>query len=321
MSTPTHGEEVGSISVRPMLETDLIEARSIFRAAFGTFLGVPNPEDFWADREYVFTRWRNDRDAALVAEIHGRVAGSNFATNWGSFGFFGPLTVRPELWNQRIAQAILGPTMDLFTKWGVRDAGLFTFAHSPKHIGLYQKFGFWPRFLTAIMSKSVSGSGGSAQQFSALTQADKEPSITACRKLTDSIYEGLDVTSEIHSVSRQNLGDVILLWGGDSLEAFAVCHCGEGSEAGKDTCYIKFAAVKPGADPEKAFDRLLNACESFAAARGLMRIEAGVNLNRGKAYRRMLQRGFRTDISGVAMHRDESPAYNRPDAFVIDDWR
>jgi len=141
MSTPTHGEEVGRLSVRPMLETDLVEARRIFRVAFGTFLGAPHPEDFWADREYVFTRWRKDPEAALVAELQGRVAGSNFATNWGSFGFFGPLTVRPAWWNQRIAQAILGPTLDLFTKWGVRDAGLFTFAHSPKHLGLYQKFG------------------------------------------------------------------------------------------------------------------------------------------------------------------------------------
>ena len=27
--------------------------------------------------------------------------------------------------------------------------------HSPKHLGLYQKFGFWPRFLTAIMAKQL----------------------------------------------------------------------------------------------------------------------------------------------------------------------
>ena len=38
----------------------------------------------------------------------------------------------------------------------VRHEGLFTFAHSPEHIALYQHFGFWPRFLTAIMSKPVS---------------------------------------------------------------------------------------------------------------------------------------------------------------------
>ncbi len=96
MSTPSQSTELISVSIRPMREADLVEARRIFRVAFGTFLGVPDPEVLWADREYVFTRWRADPWAALVAEENGALAGSNFVTHWGSFGFFGPLTVRPE---------------------------------------------------------------------------------------------------------------------------------------------------------------------------------------------------------------------------------
>ena len=127
--------------------------------------------------------------------------------------------------------------------------------------------------------------------------------------------------SEIRSVKEQNLGETVLLWGGDSLDAFAVCHCGEGSEAGRNTCFIKFAAVRPGSDAENQFEHLLDVCEALAAERGLQRMEAGVNLNRSQAYRQMLRRGFRTDIQGVAMHKPDSHAYNRPDAFVVDDWR
>jgi GNAT superfamily N-acetyltransferase len=321
MSTPSPSTELITVSIRPLREDDLVEARRIFRVAFGAFLGVPDPEAFWADREYIFTRWRADPRAALVAEVNGTVAGSNLATNWGSFGFFGPLTVRPELWNQHIAQKLLGPTMDLLEKWGVREAGLFTFAHSPKHVGLYQKFGFWPRFLTAIMSKSVNGREASSIKYSALNEGERDQVLSACRKLTGSIFEGLDVSIEIRSVKDQNLGETVLLWGGDSLDAFAVCHCGEGSEAGRNTCFIKFAAVRPGADAENRFEHLLDACEALAAERGLQRMEAGVNLNRSQAYRQMLRRGFRTDIQGVAMHKPDSHAYNRPDAFVVDDWR
>ena len=256
MSTPSQSKELTSVSIRPMQELDLAEARRIFRIAFGTFVGAPDPESFWADREYVFTRWHADPGSALVAEAKGSLAGSNFATNWGSFGFFGPLTVRPELWDQHIAQSLLAPTMDLFGKWGVREAGLFTFAHSPKHIGLYQKFGFWPRFLTAIMSKGVNKREASWTKYSTLDEGDRAEVVSACRKLADSIYEGLDVTSEIQSVRNQSLGETILMWSGGSLDAFAVCHCGEGTEAGKNTCYVKFAAVRPGSDTENYFDRL-----------------------------------------------------------------
>jgi GNAT superfamily N-acetyltransferase len=304
-----------------MQEADLGEARRIFRVAFGTSIGVPDPESFAADRECISARWRANPGAALVAEVNGMLAGSNIAANWGSFGYFGPLTVRPDLWNQRVAQKLLGPTLDLFEKWGVRDAGLYTFAHSPKHIGLYQKFGFWPRFLTAIMSKGVIGREASPIKFSALNEGEQNQALRACRELTGSIYDGLDVTSEIRSVKDQNLGETVLVWGGNSLDAFAVCHLGEGTEAGRNNCYIKFAAARPGPGAEDRFDYLLDASEALAAERGLQQMEAGVNLSRRQAYRQMLRRGFRTMTQGVAMHRPDAPAFNRPDAFVLDDWR
>jgi GNAT superfamily N-acetyltransferase len=218
MATPSQTREAINISIRPMQQDDLEEARRIFRVAFGTFLRVPEPETFWADREYVFTRWHANPGAALVAEANGKLAGSNFATKWGSFGFFGPLTIRPELWDQRIGQKLLGPTMDLFAKWGVREAGLFTFAHSPKHIGLYQKFGFWPRFLTAIMSKGVNAGQAWLAEYSPLSEADQDQALSACRNLTDSIYEGLDVTSEIRAVRDQNLGETLLLPPGNNYD-------------------------------------------------------------------------------------------------------
>lgn len=125
---PSSRPEAVPVSVRPMLEKDLQEARAVFRVAFGTFLGAPDPANFWGDQEYIFTRWRADPTAALIAEADGKLAGSNFVTHWGSFGFFGPLTVRPELWNLHVGQALLGPTMDLFAARGIREAGLFTFS-------------------------------------------------------------------------------------------------------------------------------------------------------------------------------------------------
>jgi GNAT superfamily N-acetyltransferase len=314
-------EPVG-VSVRPMQEEDVPAARAIFQLAFGTFIGVPDPHTFWADRDYVGTRWRADPSACIVAEVRGSVVGSNFATNWGSLAFFGPLTIHPKRWNQGIAQQLLGPTMALFDRWEVRHAGLFTFAQSAKHVNLYQKFGFWPRFLTAIMSKAPSaGTADGWSAFSAAGGGERTRALEACRALTESLLEGLDVGREVRAIDEQQLGETVLLWDGDVLEAFAACHCGRGTEAGDNTCYIKFAAVRPSPNADRMFDRLLEACESLAAHRGLGRLEAGVNMGRAEAYRRMLSRGFRTDIQGVAMHKPDESAYNRPNVYLIDDWR
>jgi GNAT superfamily N-acetyltransferase len=300
-----------------MRQSDLTEAARIFRVAFGTFVGLPDPDTFVADRDYIATRFHANAGAALAAEIDGELAGSNFATLWGSFGFFGPLTVRPEPWGTGVAQALLGPTMDLFDQNGVRDAGLFTFVQSPKHLALYQKFGFWPGFLVGLMGKSVERE----KKADTLWSPYSAEAARDCRALTDALYEGLDVSAEIRAVAAQGLGETVLVWGGDALEALAICHCGAGTEAGAGNCYIKFAAARPGPGVSVRFDRLLDACESMASARGLTRIETGVNFERIDAYRQMLDRGYKVERQALAMHRDGRRAYNRRDAFVLDDLR
>ena len=312
MAKTPNGEVMTQI--RPMQPEDLTQVVRIFRTAFGTFLGAPDPENFRADRDLVVTRFHGNSATGLTAETDHSIAGSNFVTNWGSFAFFGPLTVRPDLWDQGVAKKLLAATMDLFDEWQVRDAGLFTFPHSIKHVGLYQKFGFWPRYLTAVMTKQAIANDVHWLPYSLSNQPE---ALQACRALTDSIHSGLDVSPEIHSVMQQNLGETVLLWDADQLDAFAVCHCGEGTEAGADNCYVKFAAARS----EKIFGRLLRACESLALQRNQKQVEAGVNTARGRAYHQMLNHGFRTQIQGVAMLRHGSPAYNRDDVFILDDWR
>lgn len=319
--TPTSAR--ADISVRALREDELDAADRIMRLAFGTFLGLPDPLAFMGDVDYVRTRWRADPTAALAAEADGELIGSNFAANWGSFGFFGPLTVRPDLWDRGVAGRLLEATMPLFERWGTRQAGLFTFPHSAKHLGLYQKLGFWPRFLTPIMSKAVGGSSraGRWSRYGELPEGEQEACLGACRAVADSIYRGLDLSREIRAVQAGGLGETVLLDGDQPVDGFAVCHCGPGTEAGSGTCYVKFGAAHPGPRVGETFQRLLEACEALAAERGAARLVAGVNTGRLEAYRRMLALGFRTDLVGVAMLRPGEPSYDRPDVYVVDDWR
>ena len=304
-----------------MQERDLQDADKIFRLAFGTFLGLPNPLSFAGDSDFVYTRYKTDPDAALVAEVDDRVAGSNFALNWGSVGVCGPLTIHPDFWDRGVARRLLEETMNIFEKWHVTHAGLFTFAQSSKHVHLYQKFGFWPRFLTTIMSKPVDKKTTKLTRYSQLTPVEKEQAVAACRALTGKIYGGLDLGIEIRSVDDQKLGDTVTIHDGDSLAGFAICHCGAGTEAGSGNCYVKFGAAAPGHGSAERFERLLDACEAFAHSQGLPRIIAGVNTARHGAYRSMISRRFRTDMQGVVMERPDEPGYNRKDVYLIDDWR
>lgn len=313
----------GTVFVRQLSESDLAAADHIRRLAFGTFLGLSEPAAFGGDRGCVRTRWLADPSAAFGAEVGGELVGSNFATNWGSIGFFGPLTVHPNFWGQGIAKRLMEPVMERFARWGIRHAGLFTFAHSPKHVALYEKFGFTPRFLTSIMSKPVQPRAGGSRwsRYSELSHQEQGECLNACRELTDAIYDGLDVKLEIRAVYDQKLGDTVLLWDDRKLIGLAVCHWGPGTEAGSGTYYVKFGAVRPGPRAGLGFDRLLDACEVLAAAQGMSHLVAGVNTARYAAYRQVFAHGFRTDTLGLVMQKPTEPGYNRPDVHLIDDWR
>lgn len=310
--------------IRALTETDLPEAQRICRHAFGTFLGAPDLNEFWVDRDLVRNRFGAEHIASIAADHDGALAGSNFATRWGSAAFFGPLTVRPDLWDGGIGQRLVAAACDQFAEWKVPHTGLFTFPHSTKHIRLYGKFGFHPRFLTAIMLKPAAESPATPQtaRYSALRADARGEAEALCRAVANAQYDGLDLTGEVHNVAARGLGDTLLVHDRTGrLAGFAVCHWGPASEAGADCLFVKFGAVRPGPGAAERFDVLLDGCAALARDAGMANVLAGVNTAREEAYRQMLARGFRTSFQGVTMHKPNEPGYSRPGLYVIDDWR
>ncbi len=310
--------------IRPLREADLPAARRICCTAFGTFLGAPDPENFWADRDYVYGRFGAEHVASFAAELDGEPVGSNFATRWGNVGFFGPITMRPDRQGQGVGKALVEAVTGQFEDWGVSHAGLFTFPHSPLHIALYGKFGFRARFLTALMATPTRSGGdrGRWSRYSELSASERSAAEAASCDVTEPLYPGLDLAAEIRTVSARGLGDTLLLWDSASrLAGFAVCHWGPASEAGEGCCFVKFGAVRPGSGAEERFAALLDACGALGAEVGMASLLAGVNLAREEAYRHMVARGFHAEIQGVTMHRPNEAGYSRPGLYVIDDWR
>src|SRR5580658_1090974 len=191
---------IQTIKVGPIKESELEEAGRIVQLAFGTFLGLPNPLDFMGDRNLMTPRWRSPHVKVIAARDGDRLIGSNVATRWGSFAFFGPLTVLPEYWDRGVAQRLLAATMNVFDRWGVRHSALFTFPHSPRHVGLYQKFGYWPGSLTALVKRAPTPPAWALAPdakipvlLSSLPNKEQERAIAACAKLTNSLERGLDL--------------------------------------------------------------------------------------------------------------------------------
>src|ERR671936_1330676 len=200
--------------------------------------------------------------ASFGAMLDGKLVGSTFATKWGSVGFLGPITVHPDRHEGGIGRALLAETMRQFDDWGARHVGLFTFAHSAKHVALYQKYDFYARFLTAIMSAPVGSRQKSAalMRFSGLSTAQQREALHSCRNVADALYAGLDLTEEIRATNAQGVGDTILIEGGGGIVGFAVCHYGPRSEAAPTIASLNSVRCATAPRP----NRIIFACSTHA---------------------------------------------------------
>ena len=318
---------MSDITIRHMREADLQEADRIIRLAFGTFMGHDNPENYRIDARYANPRYNADPTASFVAEIDGKIIGSNFGLHWGSVGIFGPLTVHPEYWDKGVGSKLMEPVMRCFEEWRVTHSGAMTFANSPKHIKLYRKFGYHPRFLIPFLSKKIEPKTiSSNSKFTWVMYSERKEEqdnyLEGCSKVTDTVYPGLDLELEIKAVNKMNYGETIILFDENKeIAGFAICHCGSDTEAGNDKCYVKFGVVKINSDSQSNFMNLLNACQEFAISKELSVLTGGVNAGRYNAYQSTLDQNFSIDFLGVSLHQPNDDAYNVTDRYVIDDWR
>ena len=183
--------------IRAFGGADIEAAERLRRLAFGTLFGLPDPLSFRGDAGLLAARHWAFPEGGVVAEENGELVGVAMANNWGSLGIFGPVAVHPEHWRRGVARQLLDATMPIFDQWQSRMVGLFTFPERTSHVRLYQSFGFWPRALTAIMMRDITGPSAVPD---AISLADHESAradlVAQCADLTGAIFAGLDLNAK-----------------------------------------------------------------------------------------------------------------------------
>jgi hypothetical protein len=177
-----------------------------------------------------------------------------------------------------------------------------------------------------VLSKAPGTVPASAShvRLSAFPAAERRDGIAAVRDLCDALYKGLDLTDDIEALLEQGIGDVLLERGDaadEELAAFALCHFGEGSEAGTQGLLVKFGAARPGPLASRSFTRLFDAAESLAAEVSASRLSTVVDLSHKDAFQALMARGFRIDFTGLSMHGGDEIGYHRPELYIVDDVR
>src|SRR5437879_13447808 len=134
--------------------------------------------------------------------------------------------------------------------------GCVTYPTSPKHLYLYHKFGYRPKHLTAIMSRTIDRGAArvpaapkpgkaplAARRFSTLEEAKKKAALARIHRITNAICRGMDLAKEIEIVDGLALGDTLLLERGRDVIGFAICHSPGVSEAPAGRLDVTFLAI------------------------------------------------------------------------------
>ena len=324
------------IKIRRVRKGDLAKVRDVIEQAFGDFyerqLGT-RPRQVFGGAQYVHHRWLMEPWGCFVAEEgDGKIVGAAVAVIWGTLGLVGPVAVLSTYQNQDIGQQLVKATQGFFDENKVTLQGLATYPSSPKHLLLFQKFGYKPKGLVAITSKPLDrreivqatqpGKPAlSVRRFSTLEESKKKTTMQRLRRITNLIYRGLDLAKEVEIVDGLALGDTLLLEKGRELIGFAIYHIPGVSEAPQGSLYIKFLAIDFRHRKPEHFHGLLASLEELAHGAGLQRVIAPVYTACWTAYQGLLERGYSIDFTMVRMKRGKLEEYERPADLVLDDWR
>ncbi len=320
------------IKIRRVRKGDLSKVKDVVEQAFGDFyerqLGS-RPRQVFGGAQYVHHRWLMEPWGCFVAEEgDGKIVGVAVSVIWGMVGLVGPIAVLTSYQNAGIGQQFLKAAQSFFEENKVALQGLVTYPGSPKHLCFYQKYGFRPKGLVAITFKSMDRReimpaklALAIHRFSALEEVRKKSMMQKFRRLTNSIYRGMDVGKEVEIVDGLALGDTLLIEKGHELVGFAIYHTPGVSEAPQGSLYIKFLALNSRHKKPEYFHQLLAALEEVAHAAGLQRVIAPVYTYYWAAYQALLERGYQIDTTMVRLKRGKLQDYEHPDDLVLDDWR
>ena len=134
---------------------DAAECGRIARAAFESIAEQHNfPSEFAAGRDAVAVAaalLSSPRHYSVVAEVDGRIAGSNFMDERSTVAGIGPITVDPSVMNRSIGHRLMLDVMDRARNQKFPGVRLVQVAYHYRSLSLYTKLGFDTRETLSAM--------------------------------------------------------------------------------------------------------------------------------------------------------------------------
>jgi GNAT superfamily N-acetyltransferase len=236
--------------------------------------------------------------AMMWRDGRGAIAAFNIAHRSGVEGWMGPLAVRDDCQGAGQGKNIVRAGVDLLTRSGCVVIGLETMPRTMDNIGFYSRLGFVPARLTVTLTVDAVTSPRAPRLLSALRSISRDDAIRECAALVHETLPGFDYTREIELTHELSLGDTLLLYEGDRLMGFALCHSAPLVEGRtREELRVLKAVVRD----EASFDQMLVQLADLARRSATARVAIRLQGDYSALYARMVSFGARVRWTDLRM--------------------
>lgn len=140
----------------------------------------------------------------VVAELDGRIVGSNFLDERSAIAGLGPITVDPSVQDRQIGRRLMTAALDRAAARNVPGVRLVTAAYHTRSLALYTKLGFVPRESLVVMQ----GSPIRATIPGYTVRRAREDDLSACNAVCLQVH-GVDRSGEVQDAVHQGTAMVV----------------------------------------------------------------------------------------------------------------
>lgn len=141
---------------------------------------------------------------SVVAEVDGRVAGSNFLWEDGAIAGVGPITVDPLMQNSGVGRRLMEAVIERSRTAGIASVRLVQAGYHMRSLALYARLGFAVREPLSLLQGKALGLRIEDRRVRLATEADLEAANALCRRV-----HGLERANELCTAVAQGAASVV----------------------------------------------------------------------------------------------------------------
>lgn len=272
------------IKIRRLLRKDIAQARLLAQITWSdqVFKDTGKKIEYPQRAAKLLEAYLSTEPRGSIAAFNGHeLIGSAYAHTWGKVGWTGPLEVLPQWQGKGIGTALMKAADRYLRRKGCDVIGVETMGDHDRHISFYRKLGYAISTPAFFYERSLKGGDLLSGETTVLPLEGTPSILDRVAKMSDRIFPGMDLSSELWMSYVGNLGRVIVYQDPDDTERLWGISLVYGrTMEGMDNHLLRLLIVDPSCERQKdVFTALLHDSGILAHKMGAKRMFFSCSVN------------------------------------------